>query len=224
MIFIFDEAAGADRLLIKGEVHKYLVKVRRHQEGDAILFRHPDASETLYTYRIDAIDGRQASLSLLQSDVNEVYHSHALHIGWCAIDPKSVEKVLPQLNELGVAKITFISCERSQKQFKPDLKRYERLLHASMQQCGRSRMMQFEMVPDVSTFLQAYPDAVAFDFSEQVFDAASMRPSTVLIGPEGGFCEAERSQFDVMQRFRLATPTVLRSETAAVAMSSAILL
>ena len=38
-----------------------------------------------------------------------------LHIGWCVIDPKTVEKYIASLNEIGVDKITFIYADYSQK-------------------------------------------------------------------------------------------------------------
>ena len=153
MTFLFDEAAGADEMLLKGESHKYLIKVRRHVPGDRIAFRRPQEPSLMYTYEIVEVDGRRALLHLLESREYEVAHPHALHLGWCVIDSKSVEKVLPLLNELGVAKITFVYGDRSQKNFKPDTARYERILQSSMQQCGRSKMMTFDTAPSVAAFL-----------------------------------------------------------------------
>lgn len=224
MTFLFDEEAGSGELLLKGESFKYLVKVRRHGVGDRIAFRRPDAASTLHTYEVVSADGRALRLRLLESRELEITHEHALHIGWCIVDTKSVEKVLPFLNELGVAQITFIGCERSQKNFRPDFSRFERILQSSMQQCGRSTMMRFETMGSIAEFLQAHPDAIAFDFCERRFDARHQKPSTILIGPEGGLCDKERALLDPSRVYRLATPTVLRSETAVVAVSSAILL
>ncbi|MDX1295677.1 MAG: 16S rRNA (uracil(1498)-N(3))-methyltransferase [Sulfurimonadaceae bacterium] len=224
MTYVFDEDAGKPDLLIKGESYKYLIKVRRHIAGDMLAFRSPKNSESLHLYKIVSVDGRQARLELSESRSERVEHNHNLHIGWCVIDGKSVEKVLPLLNELGVAKITFIQAERSQKNFKPDFKRYERILMSSMQQCGRSTMMEFETAESVEQFLKTNPDTVVFDFCDQVFDAAKPRPETVVIGPEGGFSDTERALFEPGNVYRLDTPMILRSETAAVALSSKILL
>lgn len=86
-------------LASNGELHKYLVKVRRHKVGDELDLRAKNA--------------------------------------WCVIDIKSIKKVLPMLNELGVSRITFVYCDRSQINIKLDFARFERILEASMQQCGR---------------------------------------------------------------------------------------
>ena len=223
MIFLFDEDAGKETLLVKGENYKYLIKVRRHQLGDLVAFRHPLESKRLHSYSLTDIDGRNARFTLQNSTESIVKPDKKLHIGWCVIDPKSVEKVLPMLNELGVEKITFINCERSQKNFRSDLKRYERIVMASMQQCGRSELMQFATADSLTAFIAAYPDTAVFDFCENVLQETS-EIATVLIGCEGGLSEKERILLSQQRTFRLNTPLVLRSESAAVAVSSKILL
>lgn len=223
MIFLFDENAGRQTLVIKGEHHKYLFKVRRHVLGDRIDFRHPLHSQTLYSYRVTSLEGREAVLELQHSLVAEVKAAKPLHIGWCIIDAKSVEKVLPALNELGVETISFIHCDRSQKNFKPDFKRYERILQGSMQQCGRSEMMRLETVASVKAFIAAHPDCLVFDFCDTPYDG-TQKTSTVLVGAEGGFSDAERKLLEKQVTRRLDTTMVLRSETAAVAISSMVLL
>ncbi|MDA3945087.1 MAG: 16S rRNA (uracil(1498)-N(3))-methyltransferase [Helicobacteraceae bacterium] len=223
MRFLFDQDAGKELLELKGEAFKYIIKVRRHQVGDELGFRKQTSSEILYRYKIVDIDGRSATLELQSADYEEVAAPKKLHIGWCIVDSKSVEKVLPLLNELGVSKITFIYCDRSQKNFKPDFKRYERILESSMQQCGRSEMMLFDEMKNIAAFLQENPQTVVFDFCEEVLGDSS-DINTVLIGSEGGLSEAERTLLKEQKVFRLDTPMILRSETAATAIASKILL
>lgn len=223
MRFLFDDDAGKERLTLKGESFKYIIKVRRHQVGDELGFRKQTSSETLHRYKIATIDGRNAVLELISSENEVVTASKKLHIGWCVVDSKSVEKVLPLLNELGVAKITFIYCDRSQKNFKPDVKRYERILESSMQQCGRSEMMTFEEVKNIKAFIKQNPQTVVFDFCDEVLGDGS-DINTVLIGSEGGLSEAERALLVNQRIVRLNTPMILRSETAATAIASKILL
>ena len=222
MIYVFDEDAGASTLKVRSETYKYLIKVRRHQVGDSVTFRAPSEPAIRHDYTLTSLDGRQASFELTASQHDPAAPAETLHIGWCAIDPKSVEKVLPSLNELGVTRITFITSERSQKNFRPDLKRYERILESSMQQCGRTHRMRLESGPALSAFLSEHPDAAIFDFCDRPYRGEALR--TVIIGPEGGFSETERALFDAQRLFRLATPMVLRSETAALAVASKILL
>jgi len=221
--FLFDDEAGKERLTLKGESFKYIIKVRRHQAGDELGFRNPKDSERLYRYEIVTVDGRTAVLELRSQAIEVLKAAKRLHIGWCVVDSKSVEKVLPLLNELGVAKITFIYCDRSQKNFKADFKRYERILESSMQQCGRSEMMVFDEQKNIEAFLAENPETVVFDFCEEVLGEGS-GIETVLIGSEGGFSEAEREMLSSQRMVRLDTPMILRSETAATAIASKILL
>lgn len=223
MRFLFHEEAGNEALTLKGEAFKYIVKVRRHQVGDTVALRHPDTPETLYTYRLASSDGRRAELLLNAKEHLRVGSKKNLHIGWCIIDPKSVERVLPQLNEMGVSKITFIACDRSQRQFKPDMPRYRRILEASMQQCGRSEWMALETAESLKAFIETNPDTMVLDFCDEVFDSAETI-HTVLIGCEGGFSDEERALIATCKTARLDTPLILRSESAAVAAAAKVLL
>ena len=223
LIYVFDENAGKEKITIKGETHKYLVKVRRHDVGDELFFRNKLDLKTLSKYEIVALDGRSLDLELIASEPNEVKAEKELHIAWCVVDAKSVEKVLPSLCEMGVTRISFIHCDRSQKNVKPDFKRYERILEASMQQSGRTSLMEFDSYKNVAAFIAAFPDTVAFDFSDNVL-SGDCDFKRVLIGCEGGFSQAEKELLRSQNVFRLDTPMVLRSESAVMAVASKILL
>ncbi len=223
MVYVFDERAGEDSFSIKGELYKYLIKVRRHKNGDELSFRNKEKIETLYTYKLVDVEPRNATLELKDKKLFEVKPEKELHIAWCVIDAKSVEKVLPSLCEIGVSRISFIFCERSQKNFKVDMKRYERIVEASMQQSGRSSLMAFDTYKNIETFISEYPDTKVFDFCENILTQESDF-SRVLIGCEGGFSLDEKVFLQKQEVFRLQTPMILRSESAVVAVASKILL
>ena len=223
MIYLFNEHAGKTRFSIKGEDFKYLIKVRRHGMGDTLGFRNKEDIKTLHLYKLVEIEPRSATFELLSSEVLEIKAKKELHIGWCVIDSKSVEKVLASLNEVGVSKITFIYCERSQKNFKADFKRYERIIEASNQQCGRTELMEFATCKNIESFIQANPDTKVFDLTDKTLECESDF-TTVLIGCEGGFSSKEKEFLKNQEVFRLDTPMVLRSESAALAVASKILL
>lgn len=223
MVFTFHDEAGLAQLELKGELFKYLIKVRRHHIGDSIALRRRDKSEILYHYQLEALDGRRALLRLQSSESYPVGARKKLHLGWCLIDPKSIEKVLPQLNESGVSQITFITCKRSQKNFKLDFERFNRILETSSQQCGRSEKMLFDQAVSLEAFLQQYPQSAIFDFGAKVLEEQE-QIDTVVIGCEGGFSKEERLLFKQNNLFTFNTPMILRSETAAVAIANQILL
>lgn len=222
MLYLYHNQAGTPQLSLEGDDHRYIFKVRRHKEGDTLYLRNLEDG-LLHRYLITFMDKRVSNLTLQESTTLEVKAKPSLHIGWCVIDPKSVEKVLPSLNEMGVEKITFIYCKRSQKSFKLDFKRLEKILLNSSQQSGRSEMMQLEMAEDLPQFLAAYPDSKMLNFSENNFIGATT-VDTIVIGCEGGFHEDEVALFKAENIVGFDTPLVLKSESAACAVASKLLL
>ena len=223
MRFLFSDEAGAQTLHLRGETYKYLVKVRRHKSGDTIFMRNKSDRKILYRYEIAAIESRRVTLVLCGSEEKIVDAKRRLHLGWCMIESRSIEKVLPSLNEMGAAKITFIECARSQRNVKLDFERFRRIVDASSQQCGRSTEMEFAVSDSVQTFLKEHKECVVFDFSAKKIEKSTIM-ETVLIGCEGGFSEEERAFFDKERIYSFDTPLVLRSESAALAVASTILL
>lgn len=221
--FLFNDDAGKTTLKLKGDDYKYLFKVRRHNIDDLLYFRSRTRSEELHAYKVVSLDGRSAVMEHISSDIKEVKSHKQLHIAWCVIDPKSVEKVLPSLNEIGVSKISFIYCDRSQKNFKTDLQRYKRILETSSQQCGRSKAIEFDIFKNLDDFLKRNPETVVLDFCDTVLSCDD-DVKTVLIGCEGGFSMSERQKVETLKRFRLDTPMILRSESAALAIASKVLI
>jgi len=223
VIYTFCDDAGKELLNIKGELYKYLIKVRRHSEGDELCFRTRTDIQTLHIYKLLHVEPRAIELSLISSQTKDVKADKSLHVGWCIIDSKSIEKVLPSLCEIGVQRITFISCDRSQKNFKLDFKRFERIQEASMQQSGRSSFIEFDTSKCIKDFVELNPSAKVFDFCETTLkDGVNFQ--TVLIGCEGGFSENERDFLKTQESFKLKTPMILRSESAVLAVASKILL
>ena len=221
MIYILLDEKPDEILNIKGETFKYLVKVRRHGVGDKISFRYKDEMEVLYEYEAVSLENRSLKLKQISSK-NEVVESKIpLHIGWCVIDSKSIEKVLPSLSEIGVNKISFISCDRSQKNFKLDLNRMNRILESSMQQCGRSTYIEFDTCKNIKEFIKEFPQTKVFDFTDKTLDDYT-DIDTILVGCEGGFSKDEREFLKNQDVFRLDTPMVLRSESAVMAVASKI--
>ena len=222
MLYLYNLQAGTPQLSLEGDDHRYIFKVRRHKEGDTLYLRNLEDG-LLHCYLITFMDKHSSNLTLQESSVLEIKAKQSLHIGWCVIDPKSVEKVLPSLNEMGVEKITFIYCKRSQKNFKLDFKRLEKILLNSSQQSGRSQMMQLETAEDLLQFLEKYPQSKMLNFSKNNFIGTDT-VDTLVIGCEGGFHEDEVALFKYEDIVGFDTPLVLKSESAVCAVAAKILL
>ncbi len=221
MQYLYHKQSGEESLLLKGDEHRYIFKVRRHREGEIIGLRNLK-DDKLYSYKIDSMSRKEALLVLKKSKSLLIRAKKRLHIGWCIIEPKNIEKILPTLNEMGVDKISFIICSRSQKNFKIDYKRLERIVLNSSQQCGRSELMRLELIDSLEEFLNQNPNAVALNFSNN-FLGEDISIDTIVVGCEGGFTEKE------IELFRdsvvgLDSPLILKSESAICAVTAKILL
>jgi len=225
MQFLYDEQSGNETIDLKGENFIYLIKVRRHKENDDIALRSLENPDELYIYTLKSIEPKRATLHLKEHKYLPIKSDRSVHIGWCVVDATSIEKALPMLNEIGVDKITFIYCARSQRNIKLNLERFKRVLNTSSMQCGRSTPMKISINKSLDNFLQDNKDTVVIDFSVEKVDA-NVSNETFLIGCEGGFSEDERKNFNDLnlKKLGLDSPMILRSESAVVAISSKILL
>ncbi len=222
MQFVYNKNASTPLLTVEGETYKYLFRARRKKIGDIIDFRNLK-DDKLYSYKVLSIDKKSASLELIYGESKLVVPRKDLTIGWCIIDPKNIEKTLPSLNEIGVAKIVFIRCAYTQANFKIKKERLEKILINSSQQCGRSSLMQIEFAQSIQDFLSKYPQSHLLNFSQNIL-SENKNISSIIVGCEGGLSKDETKLFESEKIVGLNTPTILRSESAVVAVASKVIL
>ncbi len=220
MQFVYDKKASQESLSVKDENYRYLFRARRLKVGDVVAFRNL-VDDTLYHYKIEEIGKKEAMLSLQERYHDSKTLDKKLHILWCIIDTKVIEKTLPMLNQIGVSKITFFYCDRSQKNFKPDVERMQKILINSCQQSGRSDLMELEIFASMEEVLGKYRDFSVLDFGGE---GSLEDVETIMIGCEGGFSENEREKLSFAQKIGLNTPLILKSETAALTFASKLLI
>lgn len=223
MQFTYDINCGALSLEISEDTYKYLIKARRHKINDEIYFRNLK-DNLIYLYKLISISRRSATFSLVSSEEKILENKNNLHLGWCLVDPKTVEKYLASLNELGVEKITFIFCEYSQKNFKLNIEKLEKILINSSTQCGRSSIIKLEICNSLEEFVNENQDTYFLDFSKTFIDDKKNDIKTLVIGCEGGFSNDERFTFNKENIVGFDSSLILRSETAIISASSKILI
>lgn len=223
MQFTYDEFCGNNILEIKDEVYNYLIKARRHKIDDEIYFRNLK-DNNIYLYKLDFIDKKKALFNLISKEEKIVENKNKLHIGWCVIEPKTVEKYIASLNEIGVDKITFIYADYSQKNFKINIDKLEKILINSSTQCGRSNIIKLEVCKSLEQFIKENDDVYFLDFSTVCIDEKKDEIKTLVIGCEGGFSKREKENFDDNFTVGFKVDLILRSETATLSASSKILL
>jgi len=219
--FVYHENSSDELLTLDGEFYNYLIKVRRHNINETIWFRNMK-DDFLYEYKIESISKRDAKLLLVNSVEKKVEATQESHLAWCVVDTKTIEKTLPFLNELGIKKLSFVYADYSQKNFKLNFEKYNKILINSSQQSGRSSLMELKLFKSVDEFLKIYPKSYMFNFSQNTVDEQT-DIQTIIIGCEGGFSKREIALFESSKIVGIKTNLILRSETAVTLVGSKLL-
>ncbi len=222
MQFTYHENAADQSLKIDGDLHKYLFKIRRQDSNQNLYFRNLE-DNYIYEYEISNISRRDTLLNLVSKEEKIIQPHKDLHIGWCIIDTKEVEKNIALLNEIGVSKITFISCQYTQKKYKINFEKLDKLLKNSSSQCGRSNIIELDYCDSLDEFIKTFPDTYMFNFSSNNINDSKEDIKTIVIGCEGGFSDDEISKFKQDKIVGCNINAILKSQTAAVSVASIVL-
>lgn len=218
MKFLYSKEAKNEQIRLEGEAFLHL-KARRAKLGERIDVRNLTDGQN-HIYEIVNLDKRGAELNLIFSHDVEA-RSSDLALAWAIVDPKTIEKTLPSLNETGIAKVVFFYGEFSQKNFKLDFSRLERILINSCEQCGRNDLMKFEIYKSLDELVKFYPNVALIDFEGESLDGYAGK-EILAIGPEGGFSQSEREV--VAKKYGLRAKNILRSQTAILGIAAKILI
>lgn len=223
MQFIYDKNAKNELLKIEDENYNYIIKARRHRLDDILDFRNLE-DNFLYSYKISQIDKKSLSLNLLKKEKKIIENNKKLHLAWCVVDPKTIFENIASLNELGVDKITFVYSDFSQKNFKINFEKLEKILINSSSQCGRSSTVKLDICKNIDTFIKDNPDTYFLDFSKISINSKVSDIKTLMIGTEGGFSKRERELFKENFIVGFSTNIILKSQTAIISAASKIIL
>lgn len=223
MQFIYDKNAKNELLKIEDENYNYIVKARRHKLDDILDFRNLE-DDFLYSYKISQIDKKSLFLNLLKKEEKLIENSKKIHLAWCVVDPKTIYENIASLNELGVDKITFVYSDFSQKNFKINFEKLEKILINSSSQCGRSSIIKLDICKNIDTFITDNPDTYFLDFSQTSIDSKVLDIKTLMIGTEGGFSKRERELFNKNFIVGFSSNLILKSQTAIISATSKIIL
>ena len=223
MQFIYDKNAKNELLKIEDENYNYIVKARRHKLDDILDFRNLE-DDFLYSYKISQIDKKSLFLNLLKKEEKLIENNKKIHLAWCVVDPKTIYENIASLNELGVDKITFVYSDFSQKNFKINFEKLEKILINSSSQCGRSSIIKLDIYKNIDTFIKDNPDTYFLDFSQTSIDSKVLDIKTLMIGTEGGFSKRERELFNKNFIVGFSSNLILKSQTAIISATSKIIL
>ncbi len=209
------------------EESRHLFKVLRKKEGDEILITNGKGD--LFTAVIRRINMKICTVDL-QGSRKEAKQPHTLHM---AVSPTKLidryEWFLEKVTEIGVAEITPVLCERSERKV-IKAERLEKIILAAMKQSLRSYLPVLHPLMTLDEFLNRDRQGLRYIAHCEPGEKSKLTPGvapdteiTILIGPEGDFTTAEilRAREAGFAPITLGEAR-LRTETAAVVACTAI--
>lgn len=189
--------------------------VLRFDAGDKVLLFDGRGDEFLCEFI--SLSKKSAALKVLERKAGQ---KPAREITLCMalIKKDNFELVLEKATELGVSHIVLVQADRSEKKG-VNYERAQKIVREASEQSGLatvptvSEVISVEKLPD---------DVVVFDPrgelpAREYFTAHTTAPVSILIGPEGGFTDAEIESFHARNIPIVTTgPQILRAETAAI--------
>lgn len=219
-------------MAIEGEQARHAVRVRRMEPGERLVLM--DGAGRTANAIVSGSDknGPQHSWRLLVRITQHQEHPRrapAVHILSPAPKGDLLETMIDELSQVGAASWRRLDTQRSEREPKQaKMDRLARITHEAAKQCGRPWYLE---LADGITFDEAIelPGAVLTDAdgpssTRVITDSpagAWSRGIHVLVGPEGGFSDRERSKaLDAGLATVGLGPHVLRIGTAAVVAAS----
>ena len=213
--------AGQVRTLDGSAAH-YLGSVMRVAPGDAVILLDDISGE--WAAMVSGVAKRAVTVTL----VEHLRPREAVPDLWLCIAPikkPHFELVIEKATELGVGRIVPVLTRRCVVD-KVNSERMRTTATEAAEQCARTALPEIaDMVP-LAKLLADWPEDRALFFADELGGeaaspafAAHTGSAAILIGPEGGFDDAERTRIRALRQARPVSlgPRILRAETAAIA-------
>ena len=221
-LFISDELGEGRIFALEGQQAHYLARVMRIAPGDAVILCDNVTGE--WAAKVAEADKRSVTVSVVErlrsrEQVPDLWLCPAL------LKKDRFDLVLEKATELGVRAIHPVLTRRCVAD-KLNATRAQTLITEAAEQCARTALPELAAVQKLDALLRDWPTDRALFFADELGGepaaaafAAHAGPAAILIGPEGGFDDAERDAIRAHTMARAITlgPRILRGETAAIA-------
>ena len=213
--------AGQSVPLTRDQAH-YLFGVMRLGAGDAVaLFNGRDGE---WRAEVAEAGKRGGSLRCLDQ-TRPLQPPPDLWLLFAPIKKARTDFIVEKAAEMGAARILPVQTEFTNAE---RIRRDRLQAHAveAAEQCGGTSVPEVAELQRLPALLDSWPDNRRLMFCDEAlagqgaaFGDAAGGPWAILIGPEGGFSEAERSRLAALPQASAVSlgPRILRADTAAVA-------
>ncbi|TPG22523.1 16S rRNA (uracil(1498)-N(3))-methyltransferase [Sphingomonas koreensis] len=220
-LFIDTELAPGS-IGIDGPPAHYLIAVMRLKIGDPVKLFDDRTGEWL------AVAASLGKRDLILDVTDRLRAREPVPDLWlCAAPLKKgrVDWMAEKACELGVARLVPVITRRAMVD-KPKADRLRAHMIEAAEQCGRTALPALAETVKLPALLNDWPETRTLFFADETGGAPAMEamrthpgPAAILIGPEGGFDDAERAAIRALPQAIGITlgPRILRADTAAAA-------
>ncbi|MGD9887347.1 MAG: 16S rRNA (uracil(1498)-N(3))-methyltransferase [Bacilli bacterium] len=235
--FIKNEQHKNDQIIIDGLDYHHITHVMRMKVSDKMMVIDEDGNS--YETSINSIDKHYVILNVLKTFKTNPELPINVTMAFGLTKYPKMEEVIRRITELGAFEFVGVEMERSNVRLDrlPLLKteRWELIVKEASEQSGRTKLMKITPFLSFSSLLQKFSsfDLCLFADEEKgkqndlslktILNEFKGQSILVLIGPEGGISDKERTQLgnNHFQAVGLG-PRILRCETAPLYVMSAI--
>lgn len=216
--FVGDEVALVQKVWVHDEklLHQWRRVLRFDVGREVVLF---DGKGTDRLYRITKLDKDEAGLELV-TELEPKRPKQEVYLLWSLLKKDKNDWVLQKCTELGVSHFLPVLADRSEKTGF-DEERALKIVTEAAEQSGRSDVPKVRQPIGVRAAIEQLHDKLSLYVCEQ--ETTDARPDStevvgLLVGPEGGWSDAEKQLFAEHGLKHIAIHDfTLRAETACVA-------
>lgn len=219
-LYVEQALAEGTAVTLDGPPANYLVNVLRLGSGAQVKLFDNVSGEWLA--EIVEPGRKRVSLKLLWR-LREREEVPDLWLLFAPLKRGRIDWMIEKATELGVARLVPVLTQRTIVDRLNPGRLFAHAIEAA-EQCERTALPELAAPQKLEALLGGWPAGRALYFADEaggtpLADAAERGPAAILIGPEGGFTEAERTTIRAVRQVRRVSlgPRILRADTAAVA-------
>ncbi|MDI9313233.1 MAG: RsmE family RNA methyltransferase [Hydrotalea sp.] len=236
--FYCPSAVAADDLALTTDQQHHLLAVLRRAVGDELLLFNEQVGE--WRAVIAAVNKKTATIKIMGKEKTPPAPVAKTILFFALLEKSRLDMLIPKSVELGVSDLAPVISEftdRRADEWQRQKEKWQKVVVASAEQSGRLTMPHLHDATNLSAVVKTaqdiaktpcpiiYADEKGGDGFYQTMASLAAKNIALVVGPPGGFSDGERAMLRQQENVHAVHlgQTILRSETAAMAMLAGLL-